>query len=113
MGLLRVVAMMVVQVGVTVDGRVVCTTIAIIVSVRGSPYLALLGSTGRAVILVGEAMGVVSSLSTPLLLLLVGGHPPTLVREVTVVPTTAHVVMRVVAAALSSNLSADWRWCLI
>lgn len=111
-GLLRVVAVMVMEVGVTVDGRVVCTTVAIVVRVWGSPYLALLRSTGLPVILVGKAMGVVTPLSTPLLLL-VGGHPPTLVREVTVVPTTAHVVMRVVAASLSSNLSANWRWCLI
>lgn len=44
------------------------------------------------------------------LLLLVGRHPCTLVREVAVVAPSTHVVMGVVAASLSPNLIAHWRW---
>lgn len=112
--LLRVVAVMVVEVEVRVvlNRREVCTTIAIIVRVWCSPYLALLGSSGRPVFLVGEAMRLVSPLTRPLLLLM-GGHPSTLVREVTVVAPPTHVVMRMVAASLAAHLRADGRRGLI
>lgn len=60
----------------------------------------------------GEAMRVVSSITGPLRLLM-GSHPRTLIGEVAVVAPPTHVVMRVVAAALGANLSADWWWGLI
>ncbi len=111
--LLGMVAMMVVEVRVALNrGREVSSTVAIIVRMRGSPYLALLRPSGRPFILVGEAMRLVSPLTRPLLLL-VGEHPRTLVREVAVVAPPTHVVMRVVAASLTPDLSANWRRSLI
>lgn len=112
MRLLRVVAVMMVMVRVAVNRRDVCSAIAIVMSRWGSPYLALLRCSRVPVILMSEAVWVVSPLIPPLLLLLlllVGRHPRTLVREVTVVASPTNVVMRVVAA----SLSADRRWCLI
>lgn len=113
--LLRVVAVMVVEVRVALNRGVIGTTVAIVVRVWSSPYLALLRSPWRPFILVGEAMWLVSPVTRPLLLLLllVGKHPRTLVREVAVVAPPTHVVMRVVAASLGPNLSANWRWSLI
>lgn len=111
MSLLRMVAVMVVEMRVALNWEF-GSTIAIIVRVWGSPYLALLRSSGMPFILVGKAMWLVSPLACPLLLL-VGKHPATLVRKITVVAPTAHVVMRVVAASLGPNLSANWRWSLI
>lgn len=110
--LLRVVAVMVVEVRIALNRGEVCTTIAIVVRVWGSPYLALLRSSGGTFILMGEAMRVVSPFTDPLRLLM-GRYPCTLVREVAVVAPPTHVVMRVVAAALGANLSADWWWGLI
>lgn len=111
--LLRVVAVMVVEMRVALNrGREIGSTVAIIVRVWGSPYLALLRPSGRPFILVGEAMRLVSPLTRPLLLL-VGEHPRTLVREVAVVAPPTHVVMRVMAASLCPDLSANWRWSLI
>lgn len=60
----------------------------------------------------GEAMWLISPLNSPLLLL-VGKHSPTLIREIAVVAPPTHIVMRVMAASLGSNLSASWRWSLI
>lgn len=110
--LLRVVGMMVVKMRVALNRGVIGSTIAIIVRVRGSPYLALLRSSRRPFILMGEAMWLVSPLTRPLLLLM-GKHPCTLVREVAVVAPPTHVVMRVVGASLRTNLSGNWRWSLI
>ena len=110
--LLRVVAVMVVEVRVILDIGDVCAAIAVIVRVRGSPNLALLRPSGGPFILMGEAMRVVSSLTGPLRLLM-GSHPRTLIGEVAVVAPPTHVVMRVVAATLGANLSADWWWGLI
>lgn len=110
--LLRVVAVMVVEVRVALNRGKISTTVAIIVRVRGSPYLALLRSSGRPFILVGEAVRLISPLNGPLLLL-VGKHPCTLIREVAVVASPTHVVVRVVAASLCPHLSANWRWSLI
>lgn len=87
------------------------STISIILRVWGSPYLALLGSSG-SFILVGEVMWLVSPLCWPLLLL-VGKHPCTLIREVAVVSLSTHVMMWMMAASLRPNLCANWRWCLI
>lgn len=87
------------------------STISIILRVWSSPYLALLGSSG-SFILVGEVMWLVSPLCWPLLLL-VGKHPGTLVREVAVVSLSTYVVMWMMAASLRPNLCATWRWCLI
>lgn len=98
--LLRVVAVMMVEVRIALNQ--VCSTIAIIMRVRDSPYLALLRSSGGPFILMGEAMWVVTPLTRPLRLL-VRRHPCTLVREVTVVAPPTHIVMRVVAATLSTN----------
>lgn len=109
--LLRVVAVMVVEMRVALNRGKISTTIAIVVRVWGSPYLALLRSSGPF-ILMGKAMRLVSPLSCPLLLL-VGKHSPTLVGEVAVVAPPTHVVMRVMAASLGPNLSANWRWSLI
>lgn len=106
----RVVAVMVVEVRVALNGGEVCATVAIIVRVWGSPYLALLRPPRRPFILVAEAMRLVSPLTRPLLLM---GHPCTLIREVAVVAPTAHVVMRVVASSLGTHLRADWRRGLI
>lgn len=110
--LLRVVAVMVVQVRVALNRREICTTVTIVVGMWGSPYLALLRPSRRPFILVGEAMWLVSSIAPPLLLL-VGRHPTTLIREVAVVAPPTHVVMRVVAASLGSNLIANRRRGLI
>lgn len=110
--LLRVVAVMVVEVRIALNSGEVCSTVAIVVRVWGSPYLALLSSSGGPFILMGEAMRVVSPFTGPLRLLM-GRHSRTLIREVTVVAPPTHVVMRVVAAALGANLSADWWWGLI
>lgn len=109
--LLRVVAVMVVEMRVALNRGEISTTIAIVVRVWGSPYLALLRSSGPF-ILMGKAMRLVSPLSCPLLLL-VGKHSCTLVGEVAVVAPPTHVVMRVMAASLGRNLSANWRWSLI
>lgn len=112
--LLRVVAVMVVEMRVALNRGVIGTTVAIVVRVWGSPYLSLLRPSWRPFFLVGVAMLLISPLRPLLLLLLlVGMHPPTLVREVAVVAPPAHVVMRVVAASLGSNLSANWRWSLV
>lgn len=115
MRLLRVVAMMVVEMRVALNRGVISTTVAIIVRVWSSPYLSLLRPSWRPIILVGVAMRLISSLRPLLLLLLllVGMHPPTLVREVAVVAPATHVVMRVVATTLGPNLSANWRWSLV
>lgn len=110
--LLRVVSMMMVEMGVVVNRGEISSAVAIIVWVRRPPYLALLSSLRRPFVLVGEAMRLVSPLTHPLLLLM-GKHPRTLVREVAVVATSTHVVVRVVAASLCSNLSANWRWSVI
>lgn len=107
----RVVAVMVVEVRVALNRGEVCATVAIIVRVWGSPYLALLRSPRRPFVLVAEAMRLVSPLTRPLLLLV--GHPCTLIGEVAVVAPTAHVVMRVVASSLGTHLRADWRRGLI
>lgn len=111
--LLRVVAVMMVVMRVAFNRGEIGSTIAIVVRVWGSPYLALLRSSGRPVVLVAEAMRLVSPFARPLLLLLVGVHPRTLVREVAVVAPPAHVVMRVVTASLGPDLSANRRWSLI
>lgn len=111
MRLLGVVAVMVVEVRIALNGGEISSAIAVIVRVRGSPYLALLRSSGPF-ILMGKGMRLVSPLSRPLLLL-VGEHSRTLVREVAVVSTPAHVVMWMMAASLGPNLSAHWRWSLI
>lgn len=112
--LLGVVAVMVVEMRVAFDRRVICTTVAIVVRVRGSPNLSLLRPTWGPFILVGVAVLLISPLRPLLLLLLlVGMHPPALVREVAVVAPPTHVVMRMVAASLPPNLSAHWRWSLI
>lgn len=112
MRLLRVVAVMMVKMRVALDRGEISSTITIVVRVWRSPNLALLRSSGRPFVLVGEAVRLISPLSCSLLLL-VGKHPSTLVREVAVVAPPTHVVMRVVAASLGSNLSANWRWSLI
>lgn len=105
--LLRVVAMMVVMMRSALNRVVIGSTIAIVVKVRGPPYLPLLGSSGPF-ILVDEAMRLVSSLSWPLLLL-VGKHSCTLISKVAVVALPTHVVMWVMATSLCSN----WWWSLI
>lgn len=106
--LLRVVAVMMVEMRVVLDGWEISSTVAVIVRVWCSPYLALWRSSRRPIILVGETMRLVAPL-TRSLLLLVGQHPCTLVREVAVVAPPTHVVMRVVAASLCPH----WRWSLI
>lgn len=110
--LLRVVAVMVVEVRVALNSGKISSTVAIVVRVWRSPYLALLRSSRWPFILVAEAVRLISPLNCPLLLL-VGKHPCTLVREVAVVAPPTHVVMRMVAASLCPNLSANWRWSLI
>lgn len=112
--LLRVVAVMVVDMRVALNRGVIGTTVAIIVRVWGSPYLPLLRPSGRPFILVGVAMRLISPLPPLLLLLLlvVGMHPCTLVREVAKVASATHIVMRV-AATLTTNLSSNRRWSLI
>lgn len=109
--LLGVVAVMVVEVRIALSRGEISSAIAIIVRVWGSPYLTLLSSSGPF-ILMGKGVGLVSPLSCPLLLL-VGKHSCTLVREVAVVSTPAHVVMWMMAASLGCNLSAHWRRSLI
>lgn len=109
--LLWVVAKMVVM-RITFNGGDISTAIAIIVRVWSPPNLALLSSSGRPVVLVGEAMWLVTSVACPLLLLM-WKHPPTLVRKVAVAAPAAHVVMRVVATSLGANLGADRRGSLI
>lgn len=110
--LLRVVTVMMVVMRIALNRGVICTAIAIVVRVWGPPYLALLRSSGRSFILVGETMWLVSPLTRPLLLL-VRKHSCTLIREVAVVALPTHVVMRVVAPSLTPNLSSNWRWSLI
>lgn len=106
---LRVVAVMVVVVmRVALHRGDVCSAITIIMRMCGSPYLALLRSSGRPFILVGEAMWLASSIICPLMLL-VCRHPCSLVRKVAVVATATNVMMRVVAASLGSDLSANGR----
>lgn len=110
--LLRVVAVMVMEMRVALNRGVIGTTVAIVVGVWAPPYLSLLRPSRWPFILVGVAMRLISPLRP--LLLLVRMHPRTLVREVAVIAPPTHVVMRVVAAAsLASNLSANWRWSLI
>lgn len=109
--LLGVVAVMVVEVRIALHRGEISSAIAIIVRVWGSPYRTLLRSSGPF-ILMGEGMRLVSPLSGPLLLL-VGKHSCTLVREVAVVSAPAHVVMWMMAASLGPNLRAHWRWSLI
>lgn len=108
----RVVAVMVVEMRVALNRGVIGTTVAIVVRVWASPYLSLLRPSRRTFILVGVAMRLISPLPPLLLLLLVGMHPCTLVREVVKVASPTHVMMRV-AASLGPNLSSDWRWSLI
>lgn len=103
--LLRVVAVMKVEVGAALSCRDIDSTIPIILRVWSPPHLALLGSSW-SVILVGEAMLLVSPLCWPLLLL-VGEHPCTLVWEVTVVSLCTHVVMCMMAASLCPSLCAN------
>lgn len=103
--LLRVVAVMKVEMRAALNRWDIASTISIILRVWRSPHLALLGSSG-SVVLVGEAMLLVSPLRRPLLLL-VGEHPGTLVWEVAVVALSTHVVMCVVAASLRPNLCAS------
>lgn len=110
--LLGVVAVVVVEVRVAVDGREICSTVTIVVRMWTAPYLALLGPPRRPFVLVGETMRLVPSV-TPPLLLLVGRYPTPLIGEVAVVAPPTHVVMRVVAAPLGGNLSADRRRSLI
>lgn len=100
--LLRVVAVMVVEMRVALNWGMFSTAVAIIVRVRGSPYLSLLRPSWRSFFLVGVGVLLISPLRP---LLLVGMHPPTLVREVAVVAPPTHVVMRVVA--LGPNLIAN------
>lgn len=109
--LLGEMAVMMVEMSVALDRGVIGATVAIIVRVRSSPYLALLRTPG-ALILVAIAVGWIAPFSHPLLLL-VRKHPPTLVWEVAVVASSTHVVMWVMAATLRPNLCADWRWSLI
>lgn len=111
MRLLGQVAVVMVEVSVALDRRVISAAVAIVVRVWGTPYLALLGASGP-LILVGKAMGLVAPFDYPLLLL-VREHPSTLVREVAVVASSTHVVMRVVGAPLGPNLCADRRRSLI
>lgn len=110
MRLWRVVAVMVVVVRVALDGGEVSATVAIVVRVRCSPDLALLRPSGRPLILVAETVRLVSPLARPLLLM---RHPRTLVGEVAIVAPPTHVVMRVVASPLRTDLSANGRWGLI
>lgn len=109
--LLRVVAVMMVDMRAAINRRVISPSIAIVVRVWNSPYLALLRSSGP-IILLGEAMRLVYPLSRPLLLL-VGKQSCSLIREVAVVAPPTHVVMWVMAASLGPNLSANWWWSLI
>lgn len=110
--LLRVVTVMMVVMRIALNRGMICTTVAIVVRMWSPPYLALLRSSGRSFVLVGETMCLVSPLTCPLLLL-VWKHSCTLIREVAVVALPTHVVMRVVAPSLAPNLSANWRWSLI
>lgn len=103
---------MVMEMRVTLNRREINSTVTIKMRVWGSPYLALLRSSGWPFIWVGEAVRVVSPLAGPLLLL-VRMHPPTLVREVVVVAPPTHIMMRVVAASLGPNLTANWGWSLV
>lgn len=50
--LLRMVAVMVMEVGVALNRGQVCTTVTIVVGMGGTPYLALLRSSGVPFILV-------------------------------------------------------------
>lgn len=59
-----------------------------------------------------EALWLPASLTSPLLLL-VGGHPGTLVREVAIVAPSTHIMMWVVAASLAPDLCAHRGWGLI
>lgn len=106
MRLLRVVAVMVVM-RAALNSRELHSTVSIVLSVWASPHLALLGPSGRF-ILVGKVMCLVSPLRLPLLLL-VGMRPCTLIREVAVVSLSTQVVMRMMAASLRPNR----RWRLI
>lgn len=106
--LLRMLAVMMVEVRVVLNRGEVCTTVSIVVRMWTSPDLTLLRSSRWTFILVGE----VSSLCCSLLLLLVR-HPCTLVREVAVVSSSTHVVMRVMSTSLCAHLCTNRRWCLI
>lgn len=107
MRLLRVVAMMMVVVRVAFISGEIGPAITIIVRMRSSPYLALLRSSGRPLILVREVLRLASPVTRPLLLM--WRNPPALVREAAVVTSPTVVVMRMVAATLGTNLSAN-RW---
>ena len=102
--------MVVVKVGVALQGGEVGAPVAVVVGVGGAPDLALLASPGGALILVAEAP------STASLLLLVGGHPGATVRKVAVVAPATHeglVGMGVVAATLHAHLVAHRGWGLV
>lgn len=99
--LLRVVAVRVVEVRVAFNRRMIWAPATIIVRMWGSPYLALLSSSGRPFILVGEPMWLASPFTRPLML--VRRHPCALIGEVAVVALSADVVMRVMAASLVAN----------
>lgn len=109
--LLLEVAVVMVEMSIAFDGGVICATIAIIVRMWSSPYLALLRPSGP-LILVAKAMRLIAPFSHPLLLL-VRMHSSTLVREVAVVASSTHVVMWMMAATLGANLCANWWWSLI
>lgn len=104
--LLRVVAVMKVEMRTALNGRDIDAAVSIVLRVWSPPHLALLGSS-RSVILVGEAVLLVPPLCWPLL-----EHPCTLVWEVTVVPLSPHVVMCVMAASLGPSRGASQRWRL-
>lgn len=99
--LLRVVAVMKVEMRAALHGRDIDAAVSIILRVWSPPHLALLGSS-RSVVLVGEAVLLASPLCWPLL-----EHPCTLVWEVTVVPLSPHVVMCMMAASLGPRGGAS------
>lgn len=62
--------------------------------------------------MVGEVMRLVTPVTCSLLLLM-GGHPCTLLWEIAVVAPPTHIVMGVVVTSLGTNLSANRRRGLI
>lgn len=92
--------MMLVMVRVALHRRAVGSTVVVIV--RGAPYLTLLRSSCRPVILLGVALRLASPFLPPLLLLM-GWDPCALVGEVAVTSPSAHVVVSVVAASLGAG----------
>lgn len=101
--LLRVVAGMVVEVGIALHGGDVGPSVTIVMGVWAPPDLDLLRPPGRPFVLVGKA-----PITRPLLLLVVG-HPHARVGEVAVAAPPTDVVMGVGAASLGADLSADGR----